>query len=177
MKLPGARCVYSSSGRLRLRIPDRKGDGAFFARARDILAGCPGVAEVNVNPLTGSILLYPGADLGALSLLAAEQGLFRLSPPGNPGNSRPLSMAVRGAYRLVDGNIRRLSGGNLNLPETAVLTLAGGGVYQLLRGKVVALPWYVAFWYALSIYLLPKAKHHLEATGEIPLAEPDKPVV
>lgn len=174
--LPRGHRVHASPGRLRLRIPEKKGDAAFFARVRDLLASCPVVKEVGINPHTGSILLhYSEGQLPAIAALAAEQNLFHLVTAWSPRAGRPLNVAVRGAYRLVDSSIRRLSGGNLDLPETTVLALVGSGAYQLLRGRVVALPWYVAFWYGLSVYLMPKAKHLLEEAAEGPLEESSGP--
>lgn len=49
--------VHELFGRLRLRIPEKRKDGAYFAELAERLSECPGVTRVESNALTGSVLL------------------------------------------------------------------------------------------------------------------------
>ena len=153
---PRGDCVHVSPGRLRIRVPERRGDAAFFGRAREILAVCPGVEQITVNAATGSILLRHCADLPDIAALAAEHGIFSLAEAGR--KKRRFYPAVVGAYRTADERISRLSGGEIDLPGAATLTLAAAGIYQISKGRFGAPAWYTAFWYALNIFLKAKAR-------------------
>ena len=48
---------HVSKGRLRLRIPSKKRDTAFFSGLQAVLSAVPGLDQVKVNPLSGSLLI------------------------------------------------------------------------------------------------------------------------
>ena len=48
---------HVSKGRLRLRIPSKKRDAAFFSELQAVLSAIPGLDQVKVNPLSGSLLI------------------------------------------------------------------------------------------------------------------------
>jgi hypothetical protein len=60
----------------------------------------------------------------------------------------------------VDRSLRAVSGGKVDLPSAIFLALLGTGIYELVRGRFSAPPWYTAFWYAfglVSMYVIEKA--------------------
>jgi hypothetical protein len=57
-----AHIVHRTANRLRIRIPGRRLDEAFFRELKTKLAGCPGVVAVVANPLTGSVLIEHGPE-------------------------------------------------------------------------------------------------------------------
>ena len=49
-------------GRLRLKVPAAKGDPAWFQHLQRTLLGLPGLTQVEINPITGSVLLHYDAE-------------------------------------------------------------------------------------------------------------------
>lgn len=81
-----AHIVHRAATRLRIRVPARKLDRGYFRDLEARLVGCPGVASVAANPLTGSVLIEHGPEFcesafGAvgLALISAEHGASRQS--------------------------------------------------------------------------------------------------
>jgi hypothetical protein len=52
-----------------LRIRARRGQADYFAGIEEKLAQCPGIKRIVTNPVTGSVLLEPAIDFGALAFL------------------------------------------------------------------------------------------------------------
>lgn len=155
MMLPEARCLHRTPTRFRVKIATEKSDAAFFTYVQERLAQCRLVSAVEVNPLTGSVLIFHTGELGAIAEYAEKNKLFRLVPYRK--NSGSVAHATITTYKTVDAQIKKLSGGELDLAHTAFLTLAGAGIYQISRGKIGAPTWYTAFWYALNIFLKAQA--------------------
>jgi len=65
-----------------------RGNDYFFEAVRSQLASLPGVAELTVHPLTGSILMRGAAEPAALRDLARDRQLFELQPPEASAQSR-----------------------------------------------------------------------------------------
>jgi Heavy metal associated domain 2 len=49
--------LHSTPGRMRIRVPDRRGDEGFCREMEQELARNPGILQVRANPLTGSVLI------------------------------------------------------------------------------------------------------------------------
>jgi hypothetical protein len=128
-----AAVVHDSPGRLRLKLPDRKGDEAFLTELADRLLGVDGVHEVRANPLTGSVLLlHHGADSGALKAALADGNLVRIVEPG---------------YLLLE-QPRDEHG-----PEWRTVLFMGLlvlGIFQIARGQALA-PAATLFWMASEL--------------------------
>ena len=151
MTLPAARIGHQTAERLRIKIPSRKGEEAYFFEVKAALQKKVSMSGIEVNPATGSVLLKgPQVDAAAIASVGEETSLFALKtrPTGNEPLSKKIATPFRDLSRLVD----RFSGGELDLPGMAFLALIGVGVYQLARGNIVAPPWYSAFWYALGLF-------------------------
>jgi len=148
--LPTANVVHRTSGRLRVKVPEKKGDERFFASMAERMAKCPGVQKVEANPITGSVLFLHAATPRQIDRFATSHDLFRFS----------LLRAVRKtlfgdvANLFGDWN-RRLkvsTGGGMDIPSLIFLSLVASGIYQVLRGNLVMPAWYTAFYYALGIF-------------------------
>jgi hypothetical protein len=158
--LPEAYAVHQSPGRMRLRIPERKRDAAFFLAVGERLAGLEGIEQLRVNPMTGGVLIAHSLPPEAISRFAEENGLFSLEANSQPaprptarGGPRRSLTAIGRLFSRYDGRLRRLTGDQLDIPSLAVLGLGLAGLVQLVRGNVAGLSWYTAFWYALNIFL------------------------
>ena len=122
--LPAAYIEHELPGRLRLRVPSRRGHRGFFADAGQHIAGMAGVHRVQANPLTGGLLVEHAADTAAVAAFAREHGLFDL-------RSRAVAPRTRGVVP---------AGAPSVLPHPmslAALGLAGAGVVQFARGQVL----------------------------------------
>ncbi|HET6488748.1 MAG TPA: hypothetical protein VFG28_03215 [Syntrophales bacterium] len=151
--LPDAYISHRTPTRLRVRVPSRKRDLAWFIQARDRLAEIAGVEAVDVNELSGSILIVHGQmDIGTLLAAAKKQGLFQITRP-EARKTATLRQDIANGFRTVNRRVSGATGGYADLWDVAVLGLAGAGVYQLLRGNIAAPMWYTAFWYAFGIYI------------------------
>ncbi|MEZ4768290.1 MAG: hypothetical protein R2844_07680 [Caldilineales bacterium] len=73
--LPGARVASDVPGRARLRLPLLKGQQALCEMAADALNAVPGVDEVHVSSLTGSVLvMYDSDEIPSLQTLLDAVG-------------------------------------------------------------------------------------------------------
>lgn len=144
--LPVAHCVHAVPGRVRYRIPERRGDETFFARVREVLADTPGVRAVEVNPLTAAVLLrFDGGLEGILTAVHAA-GLFRV------GRAVPRSLRAEAAAGLkgMDHNLALISAGRLDVDSALMFALMGLAVHQAFKGQLLA-PASTLFWYALTL--------------------------
>lgn len=150
--VPLARVAHALPGRTRIKIEERRGDEAYFTTVKERLAGCPGIAAVEANSLTASVLVRHAASNGDVLRYAAEHGLFCLAEgePGIPSADR----LVAANLETADRGLRAVSGGGLNLRSMMFLGLVGLGIAQAIEGNI-AVPALTAFWYALSA--LPRA--------------------
>lgn len=138
--------VHRSPGRVRLRVPARRGDRALFERIERSLGDVDGVRGVETNSKTGSVLIHYSGKLDALILRAAANGLgdmldLALSVP-------PVALRVRGGVRSLDSAIRRITDGEMDLSTVASLALLAMAGVQLRRGQqpavAVSLAWYAS---------------------------------
>jgi hypothetical protein len=144
--IPQGEVCHRIGGRVRVRIGERRGDGAYFERVRQALRRSDGVTRCQANPLTGTVLIEHVAPLEQVLGLAQAQELFyvdRTEPALVPGQIR----AAQGLQRI-DAELRQLTGGEGDLRTLALAGLIGLGVVQLIRGNVLA-PAVTLFWYAL----------------------------
>jgi hypothetical protein len=102
------------------------------------------------------VLISYSGELPELAEFAEKNRLFQVNPDTQiPGS---VAQATITSFKTLDEQIQKLSGGELDLPHTAFLTLVGVGIYQIARGKFGAPAWHVAFWYALNIFLKTQKK-------------------
>lgn len=144
--LPAGYCVHAVPGRVRYRIPERRGDNAFFDRLQQVLADTPGVRAVAVNAGTAGVLLEFDGELEQMLAAVRAAGLFRVM------DAMPQSLAFEASAGLktVDRNLSLITGGRLDLDGALVFTLIGLALHQALRGQWLA-PASTLFWYAVTL--------------------------
>jgi hypothetical protein len=124
-------------GRLRLRFPQLKGAEERLRDIQHLLSAIPGVREVELNSVSGSLLvLHDCEDATLFDAMREHAGVSIESASPKPvlaDHARSASLASLLNYRQVLG--------------TGLLLM---GVIQLLRGNV-ATPATTAFWYALTL--------------------------
>lgn len=154
--LPDAHISHQTSQRLRVKIPSKKGEVAYFLSLEDQLSKCPGVENLVANPLTGSLLITHATDIKRIAEYAEANNLFqlgRLSP--SPIN---LSEAISGKLKDLEQQMKQATGGTIDFPGLVFLGLISAGLFQLIRGNLTPIPWYTAFWYGFSVYEFFKHK-------------------
>lgn len=151
MLLPEACIGHRTAERIRIKIPSRKGQPAYFSAVQKALLQNGAMDSVDVNPNTGSVLIK-GARLDAavLASVGEENSLFKLEM--SVSEVEPLSRKIVAPVRDLSRSVKDFSGGELDLPGMVFLTLLGVGIFQLVRGNFAAPPWYTAFWYAMGIF-------------------------
>ena len=145
---PSAHISHATKGRVRFKIPSKKGHARFFTNVKDVLEKNARVSGVVIDPVTGSVLVTHNTDTASIIKLAESNKFFKL------GRRRPqISNNLVESFKCLDSKLRSATDGELDLPTTSFLTLAGVGIYEIARGNFVAPAWYTAFWYALNIFL------------------------
>ena len=66
--------------RLRLKIPSKRGDGAFFEELARRSSMLPGVTALSANPVTASILIHHAGDSEAVMAMMVQEGLLDVCP-------------------------------------------------------------------------------------------------
>jgi hypothetical protein len=160
MSPPLAVVVHQAPGRLRLRVPARRGDPAFLGQVGQALLATPGIRAVDVNPVTASLLVRfdgdgtrvleavpaAGVRLGDAAQAAAEEEAVRRAhrPQGN------LVDRIADAVDGVDAELKRSSEGRMDLQSAAMVYLVFAGFVQLLRGRALP-PAHTLFQQAASL--------------------------
>lgn len=154
---PEAQIGHMITGRLRLKIPSRRGDINYLGAVVKELASIPGIEQVSMNPDTAGILIIHNLEMGQLRNKISSSDHYRLAPlseqPTAKSGPGSLHGDVKRCFSGVSSEIERLTGRTLNISEMAFLGLLGAGTLQIGRGNLTAIPWYTAFWYALNIFL------------------------
>ncbi len=149
--LPLAYISHRTRGRLRIRIPSKKGDREFFGGLKERFSGFEGIKAVEVNALTGSLLVIHDLDSERIAGYAMAGNLFSLQ--GLNASPRRLQQRVSETFKGMNTQLVALTGGEIDIGGLAFLLLLGAGIYQMSVGNLTALPWYAAFWYAFNIFL------------------------
>ena len=146
--LPEAFVTHQTPNRLRVKIPGKKGDAAFFGGLKELLSRTPGIDQVKVNPVTGSVLLMHRIDAATLMQMATRFGLVQ---PQSPTYCKAtLHERVIEPFRHWDDQVQVATSGQLDIPSAASLSLVGAGIYQLSIGNYIAAACLAAIWYASS---------------------------
>jgi hypothetical protein len=138
-------------GRIRVKVPAKKGDSAYLQRIAEEYGSRPGIGRVLAYPETGSVLFLHELEKNKIMEHLSSGSLFRLELGTN--SQGDLHQDVKGCFRNISSKVENATGGAMNISQAAFLALLGAGVVQLGRGNMTAIPWYTAFWYALNIFL------------------------
>lgn len=156
---PKARVVHCMTGRLRLKIPQKRGDHGFFAAVERMLSGWDSIRRVATNPLTGSLLVYFTEPEALFAENSLKNDLFRVAIEdlgdllGEAAPAVPLVERAMQQMRGIDQVLRNGSGGGADIRTLAFLALLAAGLVQLMRGQVSA-PAATLLWYAGAILRL-----------------------
>ena len=122
--VPVAHIEHRLPGRVRLRVPSKRGDVSFFERVVKELSRHPAIWELAASPLTGTITLQYSEPLQAIMEAAAALTLFEAGDP------KPGVKAAESKRPSRRGESARLAGG-------IAAGLSGLSLYQAARGNVI----------------------------------------
>jgi len=158
--LPHAYISHQTAERLRIRIPSKRGDAEYFNWLKEQFSSLKGIKKLEVNPLTGSVLIIHNSNKESLMEYAMANNFFSLK--GLDSYPTGLQRRVSETFNGFNTQLKELTDGELDIGGLAFLILLGAGIYQISRGNITAIPWYAAFWYALSIFLKAKPDKGIE---------------
>jgi hypothetical protein len=148
--LPTAVICHRSTGRIRIRIPARRGDNDYFAALVDHFKTWD-VDLLKANPVSGSLLISgKHLEVEAVEREAEKAEFFKIAASPPPPES--IVKVVTAPIQVTSTFFRKLTGGGADLAGIIFLGLLGFGVYELMRGNFKSPPWYTAFWYAFGIF-------------------------
>ena len=139
-ELPEGRVVHLSQGRLRVRIPEKRRDEAFFKLVEERLRLWQSIERVETNPLTGSVLVH-FSDLGALfAENAMRNDLFTVNLDELRAEHDKPRQAVtawaRQRWANADKLLRRWTDGSTDLRSAAFLIAVAAAIVQAYRGQI-----------------------------------------
>jgi hypothetical protein len=147
--LPAARISHFTPRRLRIKVPEKRRDTAFFDTVAERLATWDSVERVETNPLTASVLVH-FSDPHRLFLEAvAKNDLFDIDfdaafrAPSEP----VVTQAAVQSFEMADDALRRWTQNQIDMRGVLFVLLLAGGVFQLLRRRLDA-PAPTLLWYA-----------------------------
>ncbi|TRW89544.1 HMA2 domain-containing protein [Candidatus Methylobacter oryzae] len=143
-KHPSAYVKHQLPGRVRLKIPQKKGDADYFARIAKSFSKFPGITQLQFNPNSGTILIRHDeakAQLGNISEFAQTNGLFNIAePPPEKTFSiphQPIATLTSTRLNRLDQSLMELSEGLIDSRSLFLLILTGLAVHQIARGKIM----------------------------------------
>lgn len=148
--IPLAIVTHMVRGRLRVKIPSRRRDNAFFDHVAKVFSQYHPTIKVETNPSTASTLFTGQLSPSELFKFFTEHQLFRIEKMVQ--RHKTLISTVKESFRDMDRKLRRSTGGELDIASLIFVALVGHGIYQIARGNFTAPAWYTAFWYALGVF-------------------------
>jgi hypothetical protein len=149
---PAAYIAHFTPGRVRLRIPTRRRDPAFFAEVKTAVEAWPGIQEVRTNPRTASVLVF-FSDPATTLAHAQNCDLFEIhepEPTASNGSAVPIAERAQETARGLSGWLQQITGGRTDLRSLLLLALVGAAGYEMYRGNIRA-PATSLLWYATEM--------------------------
>ncbi|APO68848.1 hypothetical protein IE4872_CH03248 [Rhizobium gallicum] len=138
---PTAIIEHFTAGRLRVRVPDRRGDVSYFRSAIEKLSEHSEIASLRANPITGSILIQHEINLSLIREIAARSEVFDLQESSAP-LPRPAPSSPN--RQVSDRGVTGLDGSG-----ATEIGLIGLAFYQAIRGHALG-PASENFWNAFG---------------------------
>jgi hypothetical protein len=128
--------VHRIAGRLRLRVPEHKGDALYFATLTESVRSLPGVFGARPNPRVGSLLIeHDDVEEGRIEALLGGLGLDLAD--GEPPTEPPLQILTNG-FAALERELRGVTGNAADLRTLGFVALATAGLVQVARGNAFA---------------------------------------
>ncbi|MCX8049135.1 MAG: hypothetical protein N3A55_05695 [Methylohalobius sp.] len=137
---------HVATGRVRIKIPSKRGDESYFQALETALSARSDVRGVQASARTASLLLLHDGllDLNTLAQQAKDQSWFQLDL--TPPIRESLNALLSRQFDQVDRFMRRFSGSRLDNPSLIFLALSVLAVRQIAKGQI-APPAATVLWY------------------------------
>ena len=170
MAIAGIKVVHAMPGRIRVKISRLKGNAALARQIQECLSAVPGIQRVEVNLVTGSLLvLYDAAETDPLDALMALAETFTplfpglsmreleawLIPSGNGSNAaRPFAEGLATFVGTLNARVGEATAG-VDLKLLLPLTLFFFGIRGLLVADKLSVPaWYDLLWFSFATFFI-----------------------
>lgn len=143
--------VHQMEGRIRLRVPEMRGETTYFQKIEDKISELEDVYIVSTRPLTGSILIeHDGMTLETLGQWAEKNQLFEFTEP-TPLKHSDASIAQLTQHRLerIDNILKQGSEGRFDLLSLLMMMAIGLLINEFINGRLAAGS-FALVWYALD---------------------------
>ncbi len=154
---------HAIPGRMRLKIPSKKGDQLYFEQLVERLADLETIDGIKARALTGSLVIaYSGDIHKTLQKKGIEEGWFELkksTADARETMDKSLFSLPHTVFENVNSELRVMSYGLVDLPHLALFTLLLLALRQLLRGQIVG-PALSLLWSAFQLVYLFRTKHN-----------------
>jgi len=167
----GIRIVHAIPGRVRLKVAQVRKNPTLASEIQTRLAATPSISQVEVNPLTGSVLmLYEAQDAASPDALRALAEPLAALFPGfdlkdsvarqpsatdGAGAAPSLASDVASFFAALNSEVKQMTGGNADLRILLPLTLFLFGVGGVLMSEKLPLPtWYDLLWFSLGTFFM-----------------------
>ena len=147
--LPAARISHFTPRRLRIKVPEKRRDRAFFDTVAERLATWDSVEGVETNPLTASVLIHFSEPERLFVEAVAKNDLFDIDFDAAFGDSAApvITEAAVQSFETADHALRRWTQNQIDIRGVLFVLLLAGGIFQLLRRRLDA-PAPTLLWYA-----------------------------
>jgi len=144
--------IHALPGRVRVKIPSKRGDAAYFARLEAELIRCEGVASARSNQRAASVLIaYAGAGgLTGIADFARRKQLFNLQPEHQVPKQQSIKECAAAQMEFLDRLMNTGSRGRVDLPSAFFLLFLVLGLRQMWRGEIMQ-PAIPLLWRAMEI--------------------------
>jgi hypothetical protein len=144
--------AHQIPGRMRLLIPEKRGDAGYFENLLDEFSRVDAVQRAKVNPLTGSLTLEFTGDPGDILQHLGMAELVSAGPDGQVDSVEgSVSSRVLGSPMPATSPVNLVSGREVNPMFMVGSALGVVGLMQTFRGQVLA-PAISVFWYAIEAF-------------------------
>lgn len=152
---PSAYIKHQLPGRVRLKIPQKKGDLGYFDRIAELFADYPGITQLQLNPPAASILICHGAETHFVNIaeFAQDNGLFMITEQPEEIISiprMPIATLTSTGLKSFDESLMDFTRGRVDSRSFFVLALTGLAIHQITKGNLMA-PASSLLWYAIEL--------------------------
>ncbi|MGI9212668.1 MAG: HMA2 domain-containing protein [Methylococcaceae bacterium] len=137
--LIAAYIAHHIPGRLRLRIPDRRGDTVFFSHLSECLGRCAGIESITVKPQTACVVFtsHPGLALADIVEWGRDKCGLNIQQQPLTVAHPSVAEAVGSGLGGLDRGMARFSSGVIDLRSLLFIVLVILIIRQLRRGQLV----------------------------------------
>ena len=144
---PRAHIVHQLKHRVRLRVPEQRGDPFYFEEAGEKLATLDSLSQYNTNTTTGCIVLhFPDSDWASVEEQLNSMELFELTD--TPVTDTPAMQPLLTGIARRDRTVASGSAGRVDLRTIMFLALTVLAIRQAMKGDILgpALPLILSAW-------------------------------